>query len=472
MIKKQKFRKIKLKVGSTALALVLTMDGIIALGLSKSLVIDKSNPFNGSIISSNDFLDQYKILKSSEALHPVSSSEEIKEYVENMNDEEKKVYLLYYAILYNPSLTYLEKNLVTGAVKYFYDNEYIDAKYVYNKLIDTRVIERNATFPGTNIGSIIEYRLAGDGSIIGSGTIKLGREIDIFHEYIAHGTSKNHFISWIEEGYAGILESEYGNSICLYPVESSVIKFLCEIMGKESAKECFFKLHALSFKENDWRIDLLTSYLSDAGIPAELSEELYLQMDDFSKFRGKILTNEEYQEKKEILESIVIVLSKIYNNANNKNALNRYVCDTYLSNILNEKNKSEDENVNNLYYFNINVVKELSSIENIRKFYPLSNFKEDLNISDEEFAINFTDYQNRYKIINNKAYMELTEEEALLCDSSKMEYYLVTYNTENGKCGYRLNKEQQIWELIEVYKSAGLLDLYLDFQGNSKSKSK
>lgn len=337
MIKKQKFRKIKLKVGSTALALVLTMDGIIALGLSKSLVIDKSNPFNGSIISSNDLLDQYKILKSGEALNTVSNSEEIK----NMSDELKKSYLLYYAVLYNPSLTYEEKNLVKGAVKYFIDNEYIDAEYVYNKLIDTRILERNAVFPETNIRSKIEYKLAADGSIIGGGKIMLGNEFDLFHEYIAHGTSKNHFISWIEEGYAGILESEYGNRICSYPVESSVIKFLCEIMGKESARECFFKLHALSFKEIGCRIDLLTSYLSDAGIPAELSEELYLQMDDFSKFRGEILTNEEYNEKQTILRSIVLILSKIYSNANNKNALNRYVCDTYLSNILNEKMKSK-----------------------------------------------------------------------------------------------------------------------------------
>lgn len=450
MQKKPKFRKIKLRVGSTVLALVLTMDGVIALGLSKKLVIDRLNPFSESTISSNDFLNQYKILKSGETLNTVSSLEEIK----NMNDELKKAYLLYYAILYNPSLTDEEKWLVDDAVKYFYDNEYIDAEYVYNQLINVRVKERNATFPGTTISSCIEYRVAPDGSAIG-GEIKLGDEFDIFHEYIVHGISRNHYISWIEEGYAGILESEYYiHTKSSYPVESSVIKFLCEIIGKESARELFFKLHALSFESNDNRSDLLTSYLLDVGISPKLSEELYLQMDNFSKFKGKILTDEEEKEKQEILKTIVTVLSKMYNNSNNKNALNKYVCGVYLSNILHEGYNSNYDDVNNkLYYFNINDGQELSSLEKVGKIYPLLDFKEALNISDEEFSSNLNDYQKRGKSINNKTYIELTEEEALLCDDSKMKYYLITYNIEHGKCEYILNEETQTWELFDVYNS-------------------
>ncbi len=468
-------KQMSLKLGSTVLALIITMDGVITLGLSKNLVkytIANFNPFNGSKIISDDLVTNYKMIKSVEFLNYMDEEEAV-EFIKNAGEDRKKAYLLYYAILANQSLNEDEKKLIKGAFKYFCDNEYIDAEYVYNKLLDINVVERDADFPDTSILSTFECPLIRDAIfgdiILPGGKIRLGSEEHLFHEYIAHGTSNNLFISWIEEGYAEIISEEYYNISDSYPVESSVIKFLCEIMGKETGRECFFKIHAIKLRKSTLRLDLLSNYLYDAGVPTELSDELFLEMDDFSKFRGKILTSEEASERQEILKKIIMTLAKIYesaNSANNKTPLTKYTCDTYLLNILND---SKDSDINKLHYFNIDEGEELSSISHLRQFYPILEYKEIFNITDEE--LNSWDFIDICRKINGSIYVEITNEESLLCDDSKIEYYMLTYDTYNGKCEYRLNKKNQEWELALIYNTSSL-DGYFYSNNNAKMKVK
>lgn len=274
--KKKEEDKVKRIVSALLACEIVLTSGLTVL--TAKYEFDHSNPFDGSKITSSNFSSNYKAMKARSFLEDEDFKETI-EYIKNADIDEKKAYLLYYAILSNESLEKQEKEMLKGYIQYFIDNKYLDYEYVYDKLFSIKISERNAKFPGTNISS--QYSPS-------TNSIKLGIEEDLSHE-VEHSMMDVKDYPWIDEGYNSIISSEYHNDRATYAIESNVIRVLCEMIGKEEGRECFFKVAAT----ND--INLLTQALVEKGIDESYCEELYTLLNEY--VYGDTIINDMNQEE-------------------------------------------------------------------------------------------------------------------------------------------------------------------------------
>ena len=469
-------KKLQTKIVSLALAFNVFVGSTSVLYLS-NYAFQKSNPFDGQSISSSDFISNYKAAKSMSFLEDESIKDTI-EYIKKADIDEKKAYILYYALISNESLNNDEKKILRNAIKYFCDNIYIDYEFVYDQLFNIEIKERNAKFPNTTISSTYSRTLSNSGKII-NGEIKLGNSEDIFHEFIVHGSAKNLDCSWIDEGFASIIDAEYNNDLSIdykgnvdvYPVETNVIRFLCELMGKKEGKDCFFKIAAGKLEGNETSLDLLSSYLIKAGIPATLCDELYAAMDNFSEYNGKKLSSEENLEVHEILRSVVGILSKMYEEICNNKNLNNFICSSYLNKILNREYTylSFDK----FYYFNSEQISKYPNPITIKYFYPSILSKKIINKRQEKVSPTnslWPIFLNEEKIINGIPYLLIDEKEASMCDKSKIVMYEEIY-FENGYYVYIKNNETNKLEYKTSYLMKDGVEAYLRYY-NSNSLTK
>lgn len=426
----QNKKNLKLRIEAVLLSLAISVTGTLDIYATKELVNAKiaTNPFDGSQISTSFLETDVKYIKVKSYLEDEKFIDIIKDIRQNSNINEKKAYVLYYAILENQDLTEEEKNVLSDAIRYFSDNPYIDAEYVYEQLSKINIIKRNATFPGTNISSMFSYSMDAQEKIVYGGEIKLGNEKDLFHEYIMHGTSKNHTASWIEEGYASIIDAEYHSSndsnylieFDSYPVEASIIRFLCEIMGKEKGRECFFKIHAGKFDSMSTSLELLTSYLVNCGITQELCQELYLEMNNFSQYRCKILNDEEEIEERKVLECVVGILAKMYDMVNDNKQLNNIICSEYISDILYKT--GINLSIDKYYYFNSKEINKYPNPITIEYYYPYEESNQILTkrVLEFDFLSGNLQYLSTARQIDDVKYVLLKEKEFSMCDESKI----------------------------------------------------
>lgn len=457
---------------------IVFSSGVIANNINYSF--KRINPFDGQSISSSDFTTNYKVFKSRSFLEDESIKETI-EYIKNADIDEKKAYLLYYALLSNETLSSKEKLSLKNAIKYFCDNEYVDYEYIYNQFLKIQIIEKNAKFPNTTISSTCTKEFTKNENVF-STKIKLGDEDDLFHEFVMHGASKNYSCSWIEEGFASIIDAEYNNGITtnykgnidVYPVETNVIRFLCELMGKEKGRECFFKIAAgkLDGKEN--ALDLLSCYLQEIGIPDYLIQKLYAKMDEFSSYRGKNLDFLEYIEVSEIRKAITGILSKMYYESIYVNKYDESINSLYLSRIIDSSYTylSSDK----FYYFNYEKMNEFPVNETIRYFYPeelsdeiIEKKKEDLKKVLKENN-DFLNYISSGRYIDEKYYLLINENELGLCDKTKIIEYKEVYMGDHSY-EYVKNNENKKWDYVTAYEK-DKVENYLVYYNYFNKKSK
>ena len=169
----QNKKNLKLRIEAVLLSLAISVTGTLEIYATKELVNAKiaTNPFDGSQISTSFLETDVKYIKVKSYLEDEKFIDIIKDIRQNSNINEKKAYVLYYAILENKDLTEEEKNMLSDAIRYFSDNPYIDAEYVYEQLSKINIIKRNATFPGTNISSMFSYSMDAQEKIVYGGEI-------------------------------------------------------------------------------------------------------------------------------------------------------------------------------------------------------------------------------------------------------------------------------------------------------------
>ncbi len=463
----KKKRKDRYKRIISALMACQIFCSAMAIETSVKYEIDHENPFEGNKISSSDFSANYKAFRARNFLEAESISDTVS-YIKNSDINETKAYILFYALISNDSVNKEDLEQLKNIIKYFCDNPYIDYEYVYNQLFNVKIVERDAVFPKTKISSTYSYSTDDQGNLITPGKIKLGKESDVFHEFAAHGTSKNHVVSWIEEGYASIIDLEYNDCLESYPVESNTIRFLCELMGKENGRECFYKIHAGKYDKSDKFstsiLNLLTSYLNMAGVSENLCEKLYEQMDSYSEFRGKILTEEELQTVYSIKENIVGILAKMYQEAfytgKNDDMITNEYFHMYLTNILNDKRV--DLSSEKFYYFNKEKVNEYPGLVRIYYYYPenlCGEILEQRKNSNNKYGILYT-YSIRK--IDGERYVEIKENELSLCDQSKIIECRIEYR-KTGNFTYQKQNKDSNFELIDININNGSNDRYLEY---------
>jgi len=140
------------RLESALLAINIALIGTVSVyGISYSF--KKDNPFDGQTITSSNFSTNYKVIKSRSFLEDESFKETIKA-IKNADIDEKKAYLLYYALLSNDSLAKEEKEKLTGYIQYFIDNKYLDYEYVYSKLSLFRITPNDKTLLENDMAGI------------------------------------------------------------------------------------------------------------------------------------------------------------------------------------------------------------------------------------------------------------------------------------------------------------------------------
>lgn len=425
---------------------------VITISTTVKYEFDHNNPFDGNKVVSSDFSANYKAMKARNLLEDEKIKDTVS-YIKNAHLDETKAYILFYALISNVSVNERDIEELKNVIKYFCDNPYIDYEYVYNQLFNVKIVERNAIFPDTNISSTYSYSLNEQGDLSSPGVIRLGKESDLFHEMVMHGTSKNYVVSWIDEGYASIIDSEYNNHLEVYPVEANTIRFLCELIGKESGRDCFYKIHAGKYNENESTLDLLTSYLSAVGVSEKLCRELYDKMDEFSEFRAKKLSYEDLELTRDIRRSIVGILAKMYQEANysnqNQNNIINEFPKIYLINILYE------ENINlaseKYYYFNKEKMREYPELVKINYYYPVNLCDK---ILEERKNSNYNFINGNRMVIDGECYVEVHESELYLCDDSKIAECRIKYD-ETGTYKFTRKNINSIFKLVDTKTDYG-----------------
>ena len=358
--------KAKSKMLSLALAFSVFVGSANVLNLS-NCVFQKSNPFDGQSISSSDFISNYKASKSMSFIKDENFKDAINS-IKNSGMDQKKAYLLYYALLSNDYLTAEEKKNLSGYIQYFIDNKYLDYEYVYFKLswlgIDPNDI------------SLLDDSIAGTYTRE-SNTITFAdednRDYAISHE-IFHAEDKtvnNGNNTWFTEGLTDLLSYEYNNSKISYDVEVNFCRILCEFVGAD----VLFETRA----KGD--INILINALINKGLEKNEVDELFKLINDYRWERKK--ENPDFNSIKiGLLTELQFACLKIFENQD-------YISPMLYQHIL--YIYQLDSQSSKKYYFNSNKVNEIptvisSTIEYSKENEPNEVIKEEI---EKEYHSNY-----------------------------------------------------------------------------------
>ena len=245
-------KKIREKIGTNTkflinkvLPFILIFNIVIKLNPLFSILYGKlklnltKSPFDGNSIS----MDAEDLNKSIFKVYDritTKSDIEIQNLIDNMDEKQKKDYLLFSAILENEDFEINDIVYLMGYLDYLKDNEYIDYEGIY-KRIKTVNIKRNINYSDGTLG-IYNSR---------KNEIKLSDKYyidtlshEFFHlddQYLYNCENKIDFESlqdWFTEGFSEELSNEYMEDYQIaYTVECSAIKIFTEIIGKEKMFE-------------------------------------------------------------------------------------------------------------------------------------------------------------------------------------------------------------------------------------------
>lgn len=276
---------------------------------SDKYAFDKENPFDGQSISSSDFSANYKAMKAKSFVEDECFKETINN-IKNSNVEEKKAYLLYYALLSNEYLTTEEKKVLAGYIQYFIDNKYLDYEYVYNKLSSFKI--------NPNDESLYENGNAGiytraDNSITFANDSE--RDYAISHE-IFHAEDKSGELlsysdyAWFIEGLVCVLNYEYLNDKDnAKNIKAYFIRLLCELVDPDILLQV----------RSTGNMNILINALKDKGVHKEDTLELFKLFNDYNFLKKEERTiNGAVNDINEKLKiQISIKLIEIYNTVYN-----------------------------------------------------------------------------------------------------------------------------------------------------------
>lgn len=368
---------------------IIFSSGVIANNINYSF--KRINPFDGQSISSSDFISNYKAEKSKSFLEDEDFKDVI-DSIKNSNMDEKKAYLLYYALLSNDSLTEEEKKNLTGYIQYFIDNKYLDYEYVYNRLSNLKVgpINKDLGAAGT---TNLQYNTINFDS-------EESRKTCITHE-IFHLEDKSGKIlsygdyAWFLEGLTSVLNYEYfDRKDDGYDFKADFIRILCLFIGSDKLLET----------RATGNIDILIDALIEKGIEKEKIEEMFYLLNKYN-----------FEENKTSIESgkLIFEVQKIlfecyniiYNNPEFINPLfynyfsqmgNPYIQPSYKTdeNIYFFNKRKVNKVFNSIYYHNDHeiVVIEYYDSYLIKKIYENNNListkKDQILMKDVEKKLN------------------------------------------------------------------------------------
>lgn len=345
------------RLQSALLAVEIVLIGTVSVyGISYSL--KKENPFDGQTITSTNFSTNYKVEKSKSFLE----DEGFKETIENIKKsdmDEKKAYLLYYALLSNESLTKEEKQKLTGYIQYFIDNKYLDYEYVYKQFSTLKLspINKDLGYAGTYTAM--------------NNTIKFdseeARKDALTHEAY-HSEDKSGKIlsyndyAWFIEGLTSVLNYEYfnqkdngndGNDVKAY-----FIRILCELVNPD----ILFKVRATG------DMNILIDELVNKGARKDTVLELFKLFNDYNYLEEDEKTiNDNLNIIHETLKKeISIKLIEIYNSIYNTPDFIKPIYFDYILKIeLDGKTSNVSSTETSFYYFNSLKKDTFSEIKNL-----------------------------------------------------------------------------------------------------------
>lgn len=442
LFNKQRKRENRIKRIISALMACEIFCSVMAIDSSVKYEINHSNPFDEQSISSSDFVSNYKAIKSRSFIEDESLKETI-EHIKNSNIDEKKAYLLYYALLSNESLTKEEKEKLTGYIQYFIDNKYLDYEYVYNQLNQIVIKERNAKFPGTNISSTYNKS---------ENSIRLGNINDLPHE-IRHSIMNVPGQVWLNEGYNCIITEEYDGGFGS-SVETNVIRVLCEMMGKESGRDCFFYMSSVN------SIEPLSKKLKELGIEPEKYEELYSLLNELAISNGNLKDIELNEQRGILRKKISGLLAIMIRDSNiDKENMNSAIIMELLSRI--SLGIETNLNISNFYYFNKEKIKEHQIPNEITNYYyPVEKVDDKMKEKIMEQQLVFT-----INASNGKSYFVF---DPYYCDNAMYdESYLleeINYYDKNLLTTNIINKKTN--EIVSSLSEKYIIDDVISLSGN------
>lgn len=375
---KSKKREDRYKRIISALMACQIFCSVFAIKTSASYSVVQTNPFDGNNISSSDFITNYKAGKSKAFLDDKELNDMI-ETIKNSSIDEKKAYLLYYAILSNHNLTHEDKVILKGFINYFIDNKYIDYQYLYNKLATLKIDKINSELGAAGTYNLLKNKLSFDS--------KEARKKALTHETLHSEEKDSIYLSyedyaWFIEGLTSVLNYEYFDAYDDgYDYKADFIRILCLLVGPD----VLFKVRATG------DIDALVNEFINKGIEKEKVQKMFYLINkmNFTSNTAPEVLDIELELRKILLESYNV----IYNNPKFVNPLFYIYYDNVFNNYYFKDPPSENE-IKNIYFFNSQKKKE----------YPVLNTIYKHNEQETVIFEYYEDYYNMNIYINNKFY--------------------------------------------------------------------
>lgn len=345
--KLEQIRNNEVKLTAAFLALLLSIQGTLCLTNIKNELdyqLKPINPFNGSAISS-DFIANYQAMKANKFICDEEFKDVI-EHIKNSDIDEKKAYVLYYALLENKYLTAEEKEKLTGYIQYFIDNKYLDYEYVYNKLALFKINPNDETLHDFGAAGI--YNRGNNSMTFANDS---DRDYALSHE-ILHSEDKSgdilsyHDYAWFIEGLTCVLNYEYlNNKSDGENIKAYFVRLLCELVDPD----ILFKVRTTG------NINILINELENKGAKRDTVLELFKLFNDYNYLKEEEKTINGYANiiheiiKKEISIRLIEIYNSVYNNPD-------FIKPIYFDYILEIESDGISSNIisteMSLYYFN------------------------------------------------------------------------------------------------------------------------
>ncbi len=346
---------------------------ITASGMQICTRLIKDNPYDGSSIT--QLSNRYRKTRSKSFLDETGFIPTFFE-IGKLSEKEQDAYLLYYSLISNFILEEDVKKEVRNYINYAIDNPYIDYQYIYEEF--RKVISKK----------VLGFE---DPSVLGNYNhdthVMKYKDINVTLHELLHADSKDSMTSWFEEALTALIDDEYNDAknTYSYPFLKNILRILCEIIGKERARDVLF------ICEKEGNINLLKEELYKLNISGEEVSDLLGKLD---KYASKLRTNYLYDntEDLKILEKeIRSILAYFYIKTNGEeNKPFEFVLDYFYFDIL-------DLNIDKIYYLNSNKINENVEPYSRIYYYPYKDgkgeFEELKNLrTAEEREKNYSNY--------------------------------------------------------------------------------
>ena len=367
---------------------ILTTTALIStMGITGAYKIVNDNPYSESVIS--HLSSRYKKTRSKNFLDEDGFFPTFLK-IDNLTEEEQNAYLLYYALISNYKISDDVKKEVKNYIYYVIDNPYLDYGYIYDEF-----------------KQIITKKVCGfsDPTILGlynhdTHTMKYKYLEVSFHELL-HSDSKKSIPLWYDEALSALIDDEYnqGKIPYSYGFHKNVLRILCEIIGKEKARNILF------ICESEGNLNLLKEELYRLNLDGEEVNKLFDDLDEYHNSKiSKEFCGTNYLEKKEA--EIKQELAHFYEETHKNENVSEYVTNYFVS---------DNFNINDtkIYYLNSKYMNNTPYEQSYYYPYEEEVYDKIKLLRDKKQIKNFSSY---LIYIDGDFYFKLTEEELKLSD--------------------------------------------------------